>query len=122
MKIVEMLENHRKLSIQLKEVKDKEMELRINIVNELAKLKGVGTYKFDEFEEDGLSVKIVKKLTYSIDQKAIDLDKLTNEEQDCLRWKADLNLTSYKMTETPNLDDLVTVKDAAPTLKVELLS
>jgi len=116
-KIEEMLEKHRKLKIQLSEIKDEEMELRVEIVDLLGD-KSVGTHDFTEY--DGFTVKLVNKLGYKID-KSFSRDKLTARELECVRFKPEINLTQYKLADTPNLDEFVTVSQSAPTLTVELV-
>ena len=64
MNIEEKLEKHRKLAIKLKEIKDEEMDLRVDIVEEIAKGYGVGTHNFAEYE--GFKVKVANKLNYNI--------------------------------------------------------
>ena len=119
MSIEKQLEEYRKLKILLAKTKEDEMALRVVLADELGKGLSAGTHNFPQY--DGFKVKLVTKLAYGIDKTILETLTLTEEEAECIRWKPELNLTKFKQSETDNLDDAVTIKNAAPTLTVELV-
>ena len=119
MSIEKQLEEYRLLKIQLAEVKQAEMDLRVEISAELGKGKEAGTHNFIEY--DGFKVKLVSKLGYSVDKAILETLDLSEEESECIRWKPELNLTKFKQSDTDTLDEAITIKTGAPTLTVELV-
>ncbi len=115
----EKLEAYRIIKQDLKEIKEEEMRLRVEIVNELVHGKEVGTYSFPDYE--GLSVKVQTKLSYKLDKDILESLALSDEELECIKWTPSLVLKEYKANETIILDEAVIVTLAAPTLTVELL-
>lgn len=120
--LVELLEIQRKMAIQLKDLREQEAKIRKEICNQLLDGKEVGTHKFNF---GSYKVKAVKSYSYSLDQdmirNMIENDELTDDEMDAVRVKYELSLTNYnKLDFGSNLDDAITVKDAMPTLTVEV--
>ena len=113
------LEKYRAMKIELAALKATEMELRIELCDELGEGKAAGTHNFDEYQ--GFAVKMVSKLSYTVNKTILETIDLTEEEAECIRWKPELNLAKFKMSETDNLDEAVTIKTGAPTLTVELV-
>ena len=113
------LEQYRMLKIKLSEVKQDEMDLRIDIASELSKdALEAGTHNFD-FE--GLKVKLVSKMNYKIDKNILETLELTEEEAICIRWKPELDMKAYKAEdETETLNEAIIATTGAPTLTVEL--
>jgi len=116
------LERHRLLAIQLKEVKEQEMALRVRIAGELNKDNALGTKRYDQ---EGYKVKLKTSLNYNLDQDMVAFmlaeDMLSSDELACLRTKYDLRLKEYKeCDDTSVLDDAVETKFAAPTLEITL--
>ena len=98
---------------------NKEKELRTKICNKLLNGKSVGTHNI---EKSGYKIKVVKKVTYSIDKDllAIIWDDLSEQEQETIQYKPSLLLNKYK--EIPDASDLnqaISVKPAMPTLSIE---
>ena len=116
--LAEKLEEHRNLNIQLKAIKEKEAALRRALCDELLKGKQVGTHNFNVA---GLKVKAVKGVSMRIDAK-IDVDELSDEEKNLIRWKPELKVGDYKKTtsDTSRLDEYVIVTPSMPTLSIEL--
>lgn len=118
----EMLEDQRTMAIELKELKEKEMDLRRKIADELGGDNGPGTYKSSQ---DGFNIVLKLGVSYSLDQEELvdlmDRDLLTDEELELIRTKYDLKLADYKKSgNTETLDDVIIVKPSAPTLLVTL--
>ena len=119
MSIEKKLEDYRKLKAILTEIKESEMALRLEIVDEIASNVTKGTHNFTEYE--GFKVKVVTKLNYSIDESVLEELPLTDEERECIRWKPSLKMKEFNASDTPNLIEAIMTKDAAPTLTVELI-
>lgn len=118
----EMLEDQRTMAIELKELKEREMDLRRKIADELGGDNGPGTYKSSQ---DGFNIVLKLGVSYSLDQEELvdlmDRDLLTDEELELIRTKYDLKLADYKKSgNTETLDDVIIVKPSAPTLLVTL--
>lgn len=113
-----MLEEQRLLAIQLKAVKEKEAAMRRSICDELLKGKSVGTHNY---HVGGLKVKAVKSVSYRLSSD-LDVDALTDEEKNLIRWKPDLKLADYKKTSSDlsNLNEFVMVTPSMPSLTIEL--
>jgi len=121
--ISELLLEQHELANQLKVLKEREANVRRQICDELLNNKAPGTHKFTF---DNIIVKATKKLTYSLDQEMVESmiaeGDLSPAELDAIKTKYELSLTAYKKIEIPGiLDDAITVKDAMPTLDVEIL-
>ena len=118
----DLLEEHRQVALQLKEIKAKELELRNKITDVILDGLPTGTHNF---AKDGMLIKAVSSLNYSFDRDELETlineDILTPEEHDCIRWKPELALATYKKTDfTENLDGALFVKPAQPTLEIKL--
>lgn len=118
----ELLEEHRVVALQLKEIKAKELEIRNKICDKILDGLGTGTHNF---AKDGMLIKAVASLNYSFDKETLDTlindDMLTEAEHNCIRWKPELAVTQYKQTEnTENLDEALFAKPAQPTLEIKL--
>jgi hypothetical protein len=121
MVLSEKIENYRKVKNQLSEVKDLEMVLRLELAQEMGidSLKA-GTTNFD-YEEDGVRLKIIKKLNYKLDRDILEMLNLSEEEAECIKWTPELKLTPYrKVGETGEIDKAIMVTDATPTIEIEL--
>lgn len=119
MSIEKKLEEYRLLKIELAEIKQGEMDLRVEIAEEIGKGLSAGTHNFTAYS--GFKVKLVSKLNYSVDKKILETLDLSEEEAECINWKPELYLAKFKLADTDNLDDAVTIKTGAPTLTVELV-
>lgn len=116
----EQLLKHRELALKLKDVKEEESELRITICDDILNGEPYGT---NRFETDIFDIKSVKKKNFSLDKKISDLyDDLSDEEMECIRFVPEINLKIYKSYKkeglTDDLDELITVSDAMPTLEI----
>lgn len=122
MSIEKKLEDYRVLKQKLADVKQEEMDLRVEICETIGKGLSVGTHNFSEY--DGIKVKLVNKLNYKIDKTILETLVLSDEELECVRWKPDLNLTKYKelSDDIDDLNEAIIITNAAPALTVELTS
>jgi hypothetical protein len=116
--IEERLEEYRLVKADLAELKQYEMDLRVEICEDIGKGLEAGTHNFTEY--GGLKVKLVSKLSYSIDKGVLETLDLTTEEAECIRWKPEIALKAYRIADTDVLDKAITIKTGAPTLTVEL--
>jgi hypothetical protein len=121
MNIQTKIEIYNTIKQTLDNAKEQEAKLRIEILDELFPAAGEGT--LNTFVE-GYKVKGVFGLNYSVDQDKLDevLHIMTDDERDCIKYKASLSLTAYKRldaTERTLLDECISVKPAMPSLKIE---
>ena len=119
--LIDKIETYRQVKGELTEVKDKEMILRLELAQELGvdTLKA-GTNNFDYIEE-GMRLKLIKKLNYKLATEVLELLDLSEEEAACIKWTPELKLTPYrKVEDTERLDQAITVTDATPSIEVEL--
>jgi len=119
MNIENKLEMYRAMKIELAELKQKEMDLRVDIASELSS-SGLeaGTHNF---QFTGMKVKLVSKLNYSVDKNILEGLVLSEGEAECLRWKPELNLTKFKQADDiDTLEEAIIIKTGAPTLTVEI--
>lgn len=120
--LIELLEIQRKMALQLKDLREQEAEIRRKICDQLLDGKEVGTHKFNF---GSYKVKAVKSYSYSLDQELvrdmIDNGDFSDDELDAIKTKYELSISAYKKLDaSDNLDDCITVKDAMPTLTVEV--
>ena len=67
---------------------------------------------------DGLVIKVERHLVYSIDKDA-DFSDLTPQEQECFSWIPRLLVRPYKeLTDRSAIDNIVTVREAPPAIKI----
>lgn len=118
----EQLKEYMEVKTEFQRLKDKELELRMAICDELLNGQTVGSHNF---EFDDFTVKATKKINISLDLEALDenFSEFTDEEKECIKFKPTLKMKEYKlakdMEEVDVLDDCITVKDATPTLEVD---
>lgn len=118
-----LLEEHRLVAAELKELKAKELELRTVITDELLEGLPTGTHNF---EINHLFVKAVKGVSHTFDQEMIaefiDNDDLSDQELGLLRHKYELKLADYKRAnfEVDQLEQALVVKPSLPTLSITL--
>lgn len=121
--LMSKLEDYRIMKANLAALKAAEMELRVDICSELdIESLSAGTYNF-EWAESGLAGKMAKKLNYKIDAGLLEevKDILTEDEKDCIKWTPTIRLGEYKkLADSDNLDIIITVTNAAPTLEITL--
>ena len=120
MSIEAKIEVYRTVKAQLAEIKATEMQMRLEIADELGvdQLKA-GTTNFDYIDE-GIRLKLIKKLNYKLDRDVLDLVVLSEEEAACIKWTPELKLTPYRKVEsTIMLDQAITVTDATPSIDIE---
>lgn len=112
----ELLENWLDAKATLDAAKKEEADLRSQICLSLLEGKTEGTHNFSMF---GYDLKAVKKLNYTLDAN-IDVALLTEEEQECIKFKPSLLMKNYKAcVDTSILDEYISVKDGMPTLSIE---
>lgn len=103
----------------LKAVKEEEMELRKEICAALQEVeKGHGT---KSFHVQGFDLKATFSLNYKLDEEMYvqNASKMNNSELDCINIKYSLNNAKFKEIDSELLNSMVTVTEAAPTLKVK---
>lgn len=121
--LYEKLEHHRQISAQLKDLKIEEAALRQDICDEILEGMDVGTHNLTV---NDLKVKAVKKVSHKIDKDLLEenIDLMTPEESECVRYKPELNLTKYKKLDDAEssgmLDECITVSPSMPSLEVQL--
>ena len=119
----EKVDAYRLIKAQLMEIKAEEMEMRLDLCEEMGiETLAVGTHNL-EFEDEGVLVKMVKKLNHTIDKGLLESmgDLLSEEEADCIAYDPRLKLTEYKKCEeTDTLDLIIVTKSATPALDVIL--
>ena len=112
------------VSAALKEAKEREKELRIEILEDFFPNAIEGTMN----ELDGeYIIKGSFKLSHKLNAKKLDAisKALTIEEENCIKWTPTLIMANYKELsedERLNLDACVTVSPALPTLKISVAS
>ena len=110
--------DHKHAVKMLNKYKAKELAIRKEIVETLAKDETAGTYTF---MEDGYQIKIVKSYNYSLDRDLLEsiYDDLPEEQQALLDFKPSLKIADYKATIfTDEIDAVIIVKDALPKVTV----
>jgi hypothetical protein len=118
-----LLEKHRLVAIELKEIKADELKLRQVITDHLLEGLDIGTHNF---EINHLNVKAVKAVSHSFDQEMlaefIDNGDLTDMELGLLRTKYELKLKDYKLAnfDVDVLEQALVVKPSLPTLTITL--
>ena len=122
-----LLSEWQEIQTQMKELKEKEMALRIKICDTLVPDDNAGTFKF---KIDNLDVKVVKKFNYNILKKDYnDLkDAFNSAENECIRLNPELNMKTYNAyvalagteeeMDLDNLHQCIDIKPAAPTLSI----
>ena len=106
---------HKREQNLLKKHKDKEMELRLQLVEHYTRNGNlqVGTNAFP-------GVKITRSLIYTLDQEMTDLAMIlmTPAEQDCIKTKYSLSIAKYNELESSKaIDEILVTKEGAPTVK-----
>ena len=119
----DLLEEHRKVALELSELKKYELSLRNKICDKILAGLQPGTHNF---AKEGLKIKAVSSLNYSFDkvtlQELIDNEELSTMELDLIRWKPELKVGEYKKAEfdTESLNEALFVKPAQPTLEIKI--
>lgn len=107
---------------ELNQAKIAEMNLRVEICKSHLqdKTEGAKTDTMGKFK-----VTATAKLTRSIDPEVLEAiwEDLSDVEKECIVYKPNLKLANYKRIEQIDnkLMDAITVKPAAPALKIEVL-
>ena len=117
---MELITSYIEAKSKLDYYKALEAKLRIDLLDELFPAVGVGTHKdtIGDFE-----IKGVFKNNIKIDAKELSIikDLLSDEELDCIRYKAELKAKEYNALsedERSVLDEAVVITPAMPTLTV----
>ena len=123
MKIEAKLEKYRKLKEDLRHVKEIEMDMRLELCDELGlDASSVGTHNMD-YPNQGLKVKMIKKVTHKLDKEMIAniYDDLSEEEAECISFEPKLSIAKYKKAGGSDLlDSAILIVPATPALEVEL--
>lgn len=107
------------LQAQLKEIKAREMSLRKEICSAILKDTPLPVRK--KYEVNGLVLEVDGKVTYSLDATVVNslFDDLEDADKSSLDFKPSLKLREYKkLPESSLLHEAVTIKPAAPVLKI----
>lgn len=119
----EKLEQHRKMALDLKDLKKKESDLRDEIC-EAYKSQGFNTAGTHTFYSDNLEIKMALGISYSLDVDALEKDKdsLSQEERDCIKYTPSIIMDNYNalLGDDLLLDEYIITKDKKPTLKITL--
>ena len=125
MSIEDKLEQYRDLKADLRQIKEAEMEMRLDLCDELGlDASSVGTHNM-EYPESGLKVKMIKKVTYKLDKEMLTniYDDLSEEERECISFEPKLSIAKYKKAGGSDLlDSAILIVPATPALEVELAS
>lgn len=104
----------------LRQVKDLEADLRIQICDKILKGKSVGSHKF---LIEGRKLVATKKVSYSLDQFAVNEAYTAGEfedwEEELIKISYGLRVGDYKKSKNDltHIDEFITVKDSMPTLE-----
>ena len=111
------IEKHRSLAIQLKEIKDAEMKLRLEICDKLLKGKGVGTHTY---KTDDLVAKAVKKVNYAVNKDLLaDIyDDMDEAERACFKFEPKLLKKMFDQVDSELVNSVVIVEEVTPSLTV----
>jgi len=104
---------------QLKDVKQKEADMRIEICDKLLRRKPVGTHSFNI---GNFRLKVTKKITTSIDKDLLSAiyDDFTPEEAACFKFAPSFLNGKYKeLEDKTNVDAVLETKPAMPTIVIE---
>ena len=121
----EWLEEWMNLSTDLRSMKKLEMEVRVKLVSFMEVNNFTpGTYRHDF---TSIYATITLKNNVTIDKTLLEglVDEMTQEEKDCIQYKPNLLNKNYKLLavdERETLDKCLSVKPAAPALKVDYQS
>jgi hypothetical protein len=118
--MIEKLIQWRKMSDDLKNLKEKEAKLRRELCGEFLKSK-VPPCK-NKFEYEGLEIEAVQGVSFKLDERVVDqiFPDLSDEEKNALNFKPALKLREYKkLPETAILREAVTMSPSMPTLKIK---
>ncbi len=120
----ELLNEHRLIAIHLKELKEREKQLRIEIVD-IYESMGKNELGTHYLQCNKLNVKMVLKTSMKIDEQVLNTiyDSLTTLEKDCIKTEHSIVKAEYEELpmDNPILDDALIVTDAMPTLIVTLV-
>lgn len=111
-----------KLTMQLKAMKEQELNLRKEICDDLFEGR-VGEFSVKTLV-DGVPVKATSKLNRKLDEASLSViwDDLSPEEQACIKHKPALQVGPFKKLEKDDKVDLlheaITVVPATPTLEI----
>ena len=118
------IEIYRQMQNQLRELKEREMDLRLDICDDLEiDQVATGTHN-TEFSALGLKVKMVKKVNHKLDKDVLAqiYDDLSEEEAECITFEPKMSLAKYKKAGGSDLlDTAITIVPATPTLTIELM-
>lgn len=106
---------------ELDKWKKVESDLRIKICDHFLEGASVGTHNFTA---GSFKIKAVKSINTSIDESELSFiwDDLTEEEQDCVKYKPSLVAKNYKECEDHStLDQAIVTKPAMPSLSIEYI-
>ncbi len=116
---MKLFDDHIEAQENLKYWKERELELRLKICNPLLEGKSVGTHNI---KKGKYKLKACKKVNYNFDEEILDnnWDDLSDDEQDCVKFKPSLRLKEYKnLHDRKLLDEAIEVVPATPTLNIE---
>lgn len=106
------------LKKQISILQEQEKQLRIEVVDELAKEQPIGT---KTYTVGNSKIKIKKSVYYKFDQEALTFANLSEEEAECVKWTPSLSISKYKsLTDSKNLDECLYTIDAMPSVEITL--
>jgi len=116
--MISLISNYLEAKSMLDHYKNREKELRIELVDELFKDQSDGTRKA---EIDNCTIKAKFGTNYNLSQKAVDevYSSLSDEELECINFKPTLIMSAYKKLENKDiLDSCITTSAALPSIEV----
>lgn len=106
------------LQIMLSETKKEEMKMRVEIAEVLLEGEPVGVH---EFYFQDFDIKAAKKVNISLlpDELSSLASEMSDEEKDCIVYKANLVKSLYnKLEDSTIIDECIVMTPATPTISI----
>lgn len=119
---VEKLKVWIKMSDDLKNLKEKEAKLRIELCEEFLKGK-VPPCKAKQIVEN-IEIEAVRGVSHKVDESVVTqlFSEFSDEEKNVFKFKPDVKLKEYKkLSKNSIVHEAITVKPAMPTIKIKFL-
>ena len=110
-----------KISIELKDLKNREMTLRKELCTSI--FEGIQAPGRKRFTVDNYDLVAENTINHKLDTKSSTemFSELTEPEKNAIRWKAELNLREYKkLPDDCLLQECVTITPGTPRLSLKI--